>query len=75
YLVETKKELDISTKEVQEKSQAALQYCRHASEFTAKNGGKPWRYVLIPHNAVLANMSAEFLFQKFIQESDAGGMT
>lgn len=69
YLVETKKELDISTKEVQEKSQAALQYCRYASDYTASNGGKPWRYVLIPHNAVLANMSAEFLFQKFMQES------
>jgi len=68
YLVETKKEMDIPTREVQEKSQAALQYCRHASEFTEQHEGKPWRYVLIPHNAVLANMSAEFLFQKYVQK-------
>lgn len=48
--------------------EAALQYCRYASDYTAQNGGKPWRYVLIPHNAVLANMTADFLFQKYIQD-------
>lgn len=65
YMVETKKEMDISTQEVQEKSRAAQQYCEHASTFAQQNGGKFWRYVLIPHNAVLANMSAEFLLEKY----------
>ena len=41
YMIETKKEGDIDTAEVQEKSQAALTYCNHATEFTAQNGGKP----------------------------------
>ena len=61
YLVETKKGGDIETTEVQEKAQAALQYCQHATEFTTQNGGKPWKYVLIPHNAVMLNMSFDVL--------------
>lgn len=65
YMVETKKEGDIESSDVQEKSQAALQYCRHASEFTTQNSGKPWKYVLIPHNAVQANMSFDYLMKNF----------
>ncbi len=60
-LVETKKIGDIETADVQEKAQAALQYCQHATEFTTQNGGKPWKYVLIPHNAVMLNMSFDVL--------------
>ena len=52
YLVETKKESDISTEEVQQKAKAALEYCYNATEFTTKNNGKPWRYLLLPHNSV-----------------------
>lgn len=65
YMIETKKEGDIETTDVQEKAQAALHYCKHASEFTVANGGKPWKYVLIPHNAVLANMSFDTLMRKY----------
>lgn len=61
YMVETKKEGDIESSDVQEKSEAALQYCRHATDFTAQNNGKPWKYILIPHNAVQVNMSFEYL--------------
>ncbi|OVE73943.1 hypothetical protein BVX94_02395 [bacterium B17] len=65
YMVETKKEGDIETGEVQEKATAAAEYCKHASDFTTKNNGKPWTYVIIPHNAVLANMSLENLVTKY----------
>ena len=57
YLIETKKETYIESVNVQEKAQAALEYCKHATDFTIPNGGKPWKYVLIPHNAVMMNMS------------------
>ncbi len=67
YMVETKKEGDIETQDVQEKLQAALQYCRHASDFTAQNNGKTWKYVLIPHNAVQANMGFIYLMKSFEQ--------
>lgn len=57
YMVETKKEGDIETTDVQEKAEAALQYCKYATEFTTQNEGKHWKYILIPHNAVMVNMS------------------
>ena len=65
YMIETKKEADIETSDVQEKTEAALLYCRNASEFTTQNGGKPWKYTLIPHNAVMVNMSFKTLIQQF----------
>lgn len=65
YMVETKKEGDIESSDVQEKAEAALQYCRHATEFTAKTRGKPWRYILIPHNAVMVNMGFEYLVKTY----------
>jgi len=61
YLIETKKEMDIESADVQEKAQAALEYCKYATDFTIPNGGKPWKYVLIPHNAVMVNMSFDTL--------------
>ena len=65
YLVETKKEGDMESSDVQEKTQAALEYCKNATDFTTQNKGKPWKYVLIPHNAVQANMSFEYLVKAF----------
>lgn len=65
YMVETKKETDIDSTEVQEKSQAALIYCKNATEFNIEHGGKPWKYILIPHNAVMLNMSFPGLVGKY----------
>jgi type III restriction enzyme len=65
YLVETKKEGDIDSSDVQEKARAADKYCTHATEYTTRNSGKPWKYVLIPHNAVMGNMSIEYLVKNF----------
>lgn len=52
YMVETKAANEISSKEVQEKTTAALKYCGYATQFTSANGGKPWKYVLVPHDQV-----------------------
>ena len=65
YLVETKKEKDVDSSDVQEKARAAVQYCAHATEFTTRNGGKPWKYILIPHNAVKINMSVDNLVKAY----------
>ena len=61
YMVETKAATNVSTDEVQQKKAAAEEYCRHASEFTAENGGKPWRYILLPHDTVDRTASFEYL--------------
>jgi len=70
YMVETKKEADIESSDVQEKAQAALTYCNHATGYTTQNGGKPWKYILIPHNAVMVNMSVNMLMRQYEYKSD-----
>lgn len=52
YMCETKAEKNISDADVQAKAEAAREFCRRASEFTAQHGGKPWRYIIIPHTLV-----------------------
>jgi type III restriction enzyme len=65
FLVETKKQADINDEDVKEKAKAALTYCKYATESNLEYGGKPWKYVLIPHNAVLVNMSFATLMQTY----------
>ena len=61
YMVETKAATNVSTDDVQQKKAAAEEYCRHASEFTAENGGKPWRYILLPHDIIDRTANFEYL--------------
>lgn len=61
YMIETKAANELSNEEVQMKKQAAEEYCRNASEFTAENGGKPWKYVLLSHDKVSRTASFEYL--------------
>jgi type III restriction enzyme len=51
-LVETKKRDDLKTDEVIAKAAAAVRWCQYASEYAATVGGKPWKYLLIPHDEV-----------------------
>ena len=57
--------MDTESADVQEKAQASLEYCKYATDFTIPNGGKPWKYVLIPHHAVMVNMSFLALAMKY----------
>jgi type III restriction enzyme len=68
YLVETKKEGDIDATDVQEKAKAALEYCKHATDYTTVNGGKPWKYLLIPHSEVSLSCSFSFFAERFLEK-------
>lgn len=61
YMVETKAANELSNEEVLMKKTAACEYCRHATEYTMENGGKPWKYVLLPHDIVERSASFAFL--------------
>jgi type III restriction enzyme len=61
YMCEPKARRDMEDREVLEKAQAAEEYCRAATEFNAENGGKPWVYVLIPHDEIQLNSSFMYL--------------
>jgi type III restriction enzyme len=68
YLVETKSAADIESAEVADKKSAALKYCKYATEFTTANEGKPWSYLLIPHNEVQISSSFSHLASRFEQK-------
>lgn len=67
YLIETKKETDVEVSDVQAKAKAAMEYCKNASDYTEKNGGKPWKYLLIPHNEVTLSKSLDYFVTRFFQ--------
>jgi type III restriction enzyme len=51
--------------EVVAKKDSTLRYCQNATEHSAKNGGKPWKSLLIPHGAIAENMSISGLAAQF----------
>lgn len=65
FMCEPKKAKEVETEEVQLKMKAALRYCKYVNEFTSKNGGKKWRYLLIPHDKVDKTSSLESLIIRF----------
>lgn len=57
YMVETKANNELNNEEVVEKKKAAMEYCSVVSKETSK----PWKYVLIPHDAVERTMQLEYV--------------
>ena len=69
-MVETKRRSDLQDADVLAKRDAGMQWCRHASDYAAKHGGKPWRYLLIPHDVVAENMTLEGLAAQCVQRDN-----
>jgi type III restriction enzyme len=51
-ICETKAAKDIDSAEVRDKAKAAVKWCDNATNHEHEVGGKPWSYLLIPHDAV-----------------------
>lgn len=51
-MVETKKRDDLKSDAVVAKAAAAVRWCQYASEHAASVGGKPWKYLLVPHDEI-----------------------
>ncbi|HDR8065780.1 TPA: DEAD/DEAH box helicase family protein [Bacillus cereus] len=65
-ICEIKRSDDINDDEVQKKANAVIKWCNHASGHETENGGKMWRYLLIPHSDVKENMTIEGLMAKYL---------
>jgi type III restriction enzyme len=65
YMLEPKMSSQMSDPEVLEKKRVAVQWCQHASDYMQHHGGKPWRYVLIPHDAIAENITLAGLLKLF----------
>ena len=69
-MIETKKASEVnqsqeSETEVKAKADQAVLWCKNASDYSAKVGGKPWAYLLIPHDAVAQNMTLAALKARY----------
>lgn len=47
------------------KKDAAVEWCRHATNHSRRTGGKPWQYALIPHNAIMENQTLDYLLKRY----------
>ncbi len=57
-ILEPKRATDIAEPDVQAKAQAAARWCEHATEHALAHASKPWRYALIPHDAIVGGGTA-----------------
>lgn len=64
-MVETKSQAEMTDAIVQAKAEAASKWCQNASEYLLKNGGKAWKYLLIPHDEVKENFQIGDYLMKF----------
>ena len=69
YLCEIKDDDSIADPEVEAKAQAAILWCRRATDHAALHGDKGWFYLLIPSNALEENRNLEGLAKRFGRHS------
>jgi type III restriction enzyme len=65
YMLEPKARNEMNDPEVLSKRDAAVLWCKRASDHSATYDGKPWKYLLIPHTAIAENMTLEGLAEQF----------
>lgn len=68
YMLEPKAKNDMSDPEVLAKRDVAVTWCQHASDHAATYGGKPWKYLLIPHDAIAENMTLDGFRDRFASQ-------
>ncbi len=65
YMLEPKISEELKKTAVLAKKDAAIQWCANASNHAAHHGGKPWRYLLIPHDEIAGNSTLCGLAARF----------
>jgi type III restriction enzyme len=65
FLCEPKRADQTQNPEVLAKSAAAGEWCKYATEHAQEHGGKPWSYLLIPHDAITGNMTLDGLASRY----------
>jgi type III restriction enzyme len=65
YLSEPKRASEMTDEEVLEKARAAIAWCERATQHELEHGGKPWSYLLIPHNQITDTRTLQGLAATF----------
>src|SRR5208337_1972691 len=68
-ICEVKAKKDMETQDVQNKATAAVKWCEYATIHEEQVGGKPWAYLLIPHDAVDESRTMQGLVAGFTLKS------
>jgi type III restriction enzyme len=64
-LCEPKRATEVTDEVVVAKANAAATWCKHATAHAKENGGKSWRYLLIPHDEIMENKTLSFLADQY----------
>jgi type III restriction enzyme len=64
-MLEPKARNEMEDAEVLAKRDSAVTYCSRASQHATATGGKPWKYLLIPHDEIAENMTLAGLASRF----------
>lgn len=72
-LCEPKRASEMEDKVVLAKADAAVVWCEHATQHAKENNGKPWKYLLIPHDAITDQMTLAGLAAKYTRMNTRQG--
>jgi type III restriction enzyme len=64
-IMEPKASNQMRDPDVLAKRDVAVEWCRHATKHAESYGGKPWSYLLIPHDGIAENRTIEGLTQQY----------
>ena len=65
YMLEPKMRKELDDPIVIAKKEVAIKWCANASDHASTYGGKPWRYLLIPHDEIAENITLAGLAGRF----------
>jgi len=68
-MIETKSGGMVTDAEVKAKRDAGVKWCQDATKYSNQHGGKPWTYLLVPHEVVAENMTLAGLMRDYGQTS------
>jgi type III restriction enzyme len=72
-IVEIKSVNEMDDPEVEAKAKAAVAWCERAATHEQSIGGKAWRYLLTPHDAVTANATLKALMDRYTRTPAMAG--
>lgn len=66
YICEPKRADEINDVEIQAKARAAVEWCKMATVHEEQHDGKPWKYLLIPHDTIRSSATLEGLAASYV---------
>lgn len=64
-MLEPKSRSELTAPAVLAKEEAAVKWCKQASDYAETYQGKQWKYLLIPHDVIAENITLDWLAKQF----------